>query len=127
KLRRDIVPPLRWDLLLVSVCLHLRSLIMAARLLMGTLGASLAAAAGCASDPFDRRLDSRPWADAAAESAPAQSAPRSVYRAGAEAPESRPLEPDAAAADYIRYALFHSPEVEAAYQRWRAAAERLPQ
>ncbi|MCC5821665.1 MAG: TolC family protein [Phycisphaerales bacterium] len=29
--------------------------------------------------------------------------------------------------EYVRYALYHSPEVEAAYQRWRAAAERLPQ
>ncbi|MBZ0171410.1 MAG: TolC family protein [Phycisphaerales bacterium] len=29
--------------------------------------------------------------------------------------------------DYVRYALFHSPRVESAYQRWRASAERLPQ
>lgn len=29
--------------------------------------------------------------------------------------------------DYVRYALYHSPEVEAAYQRWIASAERLPQ
>lgn len=29
--------------------------------------------------------------------------------------------------EFVRYALYHSPEVEAAYQRWRAAAERLPQ
>ncbi|MFG0257737.1 MAG: TolC family protein [Phycisphaerales bacterium JB043] len=29
--------------------------------------------------------------------------------------------------EYVRFALFHSPEVEAAFQRWRAASERLPQ
>lgn len=29
--------------------------------------------------------------------------------------------------DYIRYALYHSPAVESAYQQWRAASERLPQ
>lgn len=34
---------------------------------------------------------------------------------------------DASPDEYVRYALYHSPEVEAAYQRWRAAAERLPQ
>lgn len=29
--------------------------------------------------------------------------------------------------DYVRYALYHSPGVEAAYQRWIASTERLPQ
>ncbi|USN99089.1 MAG: TolC family protein [Phycisphaeraceae bacterium] len=29
--------------------------------------------------------------------------------------------------DYVRYALYHSPAVEAAYQKWVAAAERVPQ
>jgi len=29
--------------------------------------------------------------------------------------------------DYVRYALFHSPEVESAYQIWRAASERPAQ
>jgi len=29
--------------------------------------------------------------------------------------------------EYIRYALYHSPEIERAYQRWRASTERLPQ
>lgn len=29
--------------------------------------------------------------------------------------------------DYIRYALYHSPAVESAYQQWRVASERLPQ
>lgn len=37
------------------------------------------------------------------------------------------LTADSSPDEYIRYALYHNPEVEAAYQRWRAAAERLPQ
>lgn len=55
--------------------------------------------------------------------------PRSVYRKDARPGDSRdPSLPAGASPDeYIRYALYHSPEVEAAYQRWRASAERLPQ
>ncbi|MCW5776501.1 MAG: TolC family protein [Phycisphaeraceae bacterium] len=52
--------------------------------------------------------------------------PASAYRAARA--ETGPLLGDAATTeDYVRYALYHSPEVESAYQRWRAAAERMPQ
>jgi outer membrane protein, heavy metal efflux system len=37
------------------------------------------------------------------------------------------LPDDATLADYIAYAMRHSPELGAAYQRWRAAAERVSQ
>ncbi|MEZ6242112.1 MAG: TolC family protein [Phycisphaerales bacterium] len=37
------------------------------------------------------------------------------------------LGPESTPGEYVAYALFHSPEVEAAYQRWLAAGERLPQ
>ncbi len=52
--------------------------------------------------------------------------PGSAYRA--KDPGAAPTLADAATTDdYVRYALYHSPEVESAYQRWRAAVERLPQ
>ena len=41
----------------------------------------------------------------------------------AEPPLSAATPPDG----YVRYALYHSPAVEAAYQRWAAVSERLPQ
>lgn len=55
--------------------------------------------------------------------------PRSVYResAGTTREIAPTLASGASPDEFIRYALYHSPEVEAAYQRWRAAAERLPQ
>ena len=42
-------------------------------------------------------------------------------------PALAPLDSDASPDDYVRFALYNNPEVEAAYQRWRAATERLPQ
>lgn len=55
--------------------------------------------------------------------------PQSVYRDTAVGDEALAptLKADASPDEFVRYALYHSPEVEAAYQRWRAAAERLPQ
>lgn len=55
--------------------------------------------------------------------------PLSAYR---DNPDGRrtagpTLAADASPDDYIRFALYHSPDVEAAFQRWRAAAERVPQ
>lgn len=44
--------------------------------------------------------------------------------APADAPK---LDADASPDDYVRFALYNSPSVEAAYQRWVASAERLPQ
>ena len=53
----------------------------------------------------------------------------SVYRADpvdrGEMPPT--LGPGSLPDDFVRHALYYSPEVEAAYQRWRAAAERVPQ
>ncbi len=83
--------------------------------------------AGCSS-PFDQSRD--PYRSLG-ESLPrdVERPPRSAYRANASSNEAAvpELGPDASPEDFIRYALHHSPEVEAAYQRWRVAAERLPQ
>lgn len=54
--------------------------------------------------------------------------PPSAFRTGEGEPspaadETTPDAPDG----FVRYALMHSPAVEAAYQRWLAAAEKLPQ
>lgn len=53
----------------------------------------------------------------------------SVFRQeGAGDPGDAPqLDASATPDDYVRYALYHSPAVEAAYQKWVAAAARLPQ
>ncbi len=51
-------------------------------------------------------------------------APPSAFRQGDDAADStEPVGPDG----FVRYALLHNPGIEAAYQRWVAAAERLPQ
>ena len=70
--------------------------------------------------------------------APATEAHRQVDIAGTDAPSSpgvtaaeTPYEPtlDATASlgDYLTYAALHNPEVEAAYYRWQAAMEAVPQ
>ncbi|MFG0326144.1 MAG: TolC family protein [Phycisphaerales bacterium JB037] len=53
----------------------------------------------------------------------------SAFRDEGGVPKGVGLEPTDSSTpdDYIRFALYHSPAVEAAYQRWLAAAERLPQ
>jgi outer membrane protein TolC len=80
--------------------------------------------AGCAS-PLDGpgRVSDRPVVAGPDGLAPA-SRFREAETGGGAAPA---LDPGAAAEDFVRYALFNSPAVEAAYQRWRAAAERGPQ
>ncbi len=78
---------------------------------------------GCSS-PFDQPYDTN--RSSLSRTIPDGADPTARSRLGEDAPEPKLTEassPD----DYIRYALFHSPQVEAAYQRWRAAAERLPQ
>lgn len=82
--------------------------------------------AGCSS-PFDQRPDiSRSFERTAPEGV--RDAPPSRYRDETESPAVAPsLSETASPNEYIRYALYHSPEVEAAFQRWRAASERLPQ
>ncbi|MDQ7013049.1 MAG: TolC family protein [Planctomycetota bacterium] len=78
---------------------------------------------GCSSSPFDQPYDTN---HSLSRTLPESADPAARARLGEDAPQPELTEtssPD----DYIRYALFHSPQVEAAYQRWRAAAERLPQ
>ena len=81
---------------------------------------------GCSS-PFDQSPDiSRSFERTTPEGA--RDAPPSRYRDESEGTAAAPaLSETASPADYIRYALHHSPEVEASFQRWRAATERLPQ
>lgn len=83
--------------------------------------------AGCSS-PFDQPHDITRSLD--------RTLPRGVERVPTSAFRNHPdgdgttgptLAADASPDEYIRYALYHNPEVEAAYQRWRAAVERLPQ
>jgi len=82
--------------------------------------------AGCSS-PFDQsQSDSRSIERTAPEGV--RQAPPSRYRTQAGGAAEAPALSDSATPDeYIRYALYNSPEVEAAFQRWRAASERLPQ
>jgi outer membrane protein TolC len=88
--------------------------------------------AGCSS-PFDDPSD---YTTTLARTAPSEvdRVPESAFRERAADEDAPPLpEPaptlsaDSGPEDYLRYALFHNPDVEAAYQRWRVAAERLPQ
>ncbi|MCC7389597.1 MAG: TolC family protein [Phycisphaerales bacterium] len=100
---------------------------MAKRLRACVLSAAAGGLLAACSTPFDE-APSRTGAGGPA-SIPGASPPGSVYReADQPAPvEPAPLAPDAGPDDFVRYALYHSPRVEAAYQRWRAAAERAPQ
>lgn len=100
---------------------------MDSRLIACAVGVALAGlVAGCSS-PFETPYEK-------------MSSLSRIAPGGADVPSSRYREPagdDAAAGptldegstpdDYVRYALFNSPRVESAYQKWRAASERLPQ
>ncbi len=84
--------------------------------------------AGCSS-PFDEPSD---YTSTLARTAPGEveRVPESAFRERAEdedAPPPPTLSEYSGPEDYLRYALFHNPDVEAAYQQWRVAAERLPQ
>lgn len=54
------------------------------------------------------------------------SLPRSIFREQSNN-DNLPMGLDSSPESFIRYALFHSPDVERAYQQWRVASERLPQ
>jgi len=100
---------------------------MAVRLIACAVGVAGAGFTGGCSSPFD---PARGLPPSFAHSLPAHadSSPRSVYRSESESNTDAPtLAAGAVADDFVRYALYHSPKVEAAYQRWVAAAERLPQ
>lgn len=100
---------------------------MAVRLIACAVGVAAVGFVGGCSSPFD---PTRGLSPSYARSLPADadSSPRSVYRSKSESNTDAPaLTEGASADDYVRYALYHSPRVEAAYQRWAAAAEQLPQ
>lgn len=94
----------------------------------GVLVSVLALVGGCSS-PMDGDLSATP---SLARLAPegVERVPGSRYRdaqASDATGESMRLTPESTPDDYVRYGLYHSARVEAAYQRWRAASERLPQ
>jgi len=100
---------------------------MAVRLIACAVGVAAVGFIGGCSSPFD---PARGLSPSYARSLPADadSSPRSVYRSESESNTDAPaLIKGDSADDFVRYALYHSPKVEAAYQRWAAAAERLPQ
>ena len=100
---------------------------MAIRLIACAVGVAGVGFVGGCSSPFD---STRGLPPSFARSLPdnADSSPRSVYRDDSASKHDAPvLDATASADEFVRYALFHSPKVEAAYQRWVAAAERLPQ
>lgn len=100
---------------------------MDVRLIACAVGvAAVGFVSGCSS-PFD---PTRGLSPSYARSLPAHAdlSPQSLYRSESESNTDAPtLSEGASADDFVRYALYHSPKVEAAYQRWVAAAERLPQ
>lgn len=85
--------------------------------------------AGCAS-PFDySKVAPSPGPDTTALN---RRYPSTLSEERERAPAQQTEHPaglgtDAAPNDFVQYALLHSPEVEAAYQRWRASAERIAQ
>ena len=100
---------------------------MAVRLFACAMGVAAVGYIGGCSSPFDPTRGLSPSYDRSLP-ADAESTPRSVYRSESESTTDAPaLGEGASADDFVRYALYHSPKVEAAYQRWAAAAERLPQ
>jgi len=101
---------------------------MASRIAASVIcAASAGLLAGCSS-PFDRPYDITQSHNRTLPRGVEQMPP-SAFRESSASAESRGpgLDVDASPDAYVRYALYHSPEVEAAYQRWRASAERLPQ
>jgi len=99
--------------------------------LSGTL--SVFILSGCTS-PFDTPVQS-PFDTSRLIMPDGASLSDSIYRrdelaSTTEREEQTPLAPpslDGSVGDFVSYALFHSPEVERAYQQWRQAVERLPQ
>ncbi len=94
------------------------------------MGASTAAVilSGCTS-PFDAPANTRTTTTQLTLPSE-QVIPDSIYRL-AESANKMQVEAavliDSSPESYVRYALFNSPVVEQAYQKWRAASQRLPQ
>lgn len=83
------------------------------------------AALGCAT-PYSPLVDSPDRREDRARPVGAAAIPPSALRedAGATLPT---LDERATPSDFVFYALLNNPGLEAAHQRWRAAAERIPQ
>ncbi|PCI11512.1 hypothetical protein COB72_00915 [bacterium] len=77
--------------------------------------------AGCSS-PFDIPTSTHSMPEASASALHS-----SIYRAMDSKDDSSSIRLDKTPESYIRYALYHNPEVERAYQSWQAAAARIPQ
>ena len=89
------------------------------------LGAAMGLS-GCAT-PFDATDEPRPVAGDAVAPGMAAHGPSDDGRVSAAADAPSTLGPDAGPEEYVRYALDQSPRVQAAYQRWKAAAAMVPQ
>ena len=101
---------------------------MAIRLIACAVGVAGVGIVGGCSSPFDTTRDlPRSYARSLPDNT--ESRPRSVFREDEAESEAAvvTLDVDSLPDDHVRYALYHSPAVEAAYQRWLAASERLPQ
>lgn len=101
---------------------------MASRIAASAICAAAAGLlAGCSS-PLDQPYDITRSLDKTLPRGVERIPPSAFRESSASHEEVGPLfASDASPDEYVRYALYHSPEVEAAYQRWRASAERLPQ
>jgi outer membrane protein, heavy metal efflux system len=91
---------------------------------VGTI-VTLSCLAGCAGSSPRLGFDSWSEIDPTASSSAFDAA--SAGSAYGAVEEQRPLPDDPALDDYIRYAMQHSPALGAAFYRWRAAMERMPQ
>jgi len=99
---------------------------MVTRFIASAVGVAAGLVGGCSSS-FESFRD-MPSSSESLQPVNIDRAPRSVYRPDADAPADEPsLTAGSSSDDYVRFALYHSPKVEAAYQRWVAASERLPQ
>lgn len=101
---------------------------MASRIAASAICAAAAGLIGGCSSPFDRPYDITQPHDRTLPRGVEQ-IPPSAFRKSSASTESLGLvlDLDSTPDAYVRYALYHSPEVEAAYQRWRASVEQLPQ
>ncbi len=103
---------------------------MAASLCMGALSAGLGLVflSGCSTSPFDSPSSTRQSALHRLTMPDGSSTELgSVFRDQDENSERAEMAVDSTPESFVRYALYHSPTVERAYQQWRAASERLPQ
>jgi len=87
--------------------------------------ASIGLVVGCSS-PFDSARD-LPRAHARTIPTHADPHPSSAFRDPQPSTLALALSPDSTPDEYVRFAQYHNPAVEAAYQKWMAATERLPQ